>query len=130
MYKAAIPIRRGTLQGETLSPFMFAIFMEPLLRWLSIRIRGYKPMMQQSDQPARTYITYAGHGYANDIRITIGTLDNLQIQIKKLHLFSKYTGLDLETTRCEATRALWSYGNPLSKENTNLLRSQIPTIKL
>jgi len=27
-----IPIHRGTLQGDTLSPFVFTIFMEPLLR--------------------------------------------------------------------------------------------------
>ncbi len=30
-----IPIHRGTLQGDTLPPFLFTIFMEPLLRWLS-----------------------------------------------------------------------------------------------
>jgi hypothetical protein len=27
-----IPIHRGTLQRDTLSPFLFTIFMEPLLR--------------------------------------------------------------------------------------------------
>jgi hypothetical protein len=38
-----ILIHRGTLQGDTLSPFLFTIFMEPLLRWIFIGSRGYKP---------------------------------------------------------------------------------------
>jgi hypothetical protein len=66
-------------------------------------------------------MTYDDHGYADDISITTGTLENLQIQIKKLHLFNKYTGLELKTSKCEATRALWGYGNPMSTTNTNLL---------
>jgi hypothetical protein len=85
--------------------------------------------MQQSDQHSGTYTTYDDHGYADDINITTCTLKNLQMQTKKLHLFSKYTGLELETTKCEATGALWGYGNPMSKENTNILRRQINTIK-
>jgi hypothetical protein len=72
---------------------------------------------------------YDDHGYADNISITTRTLENLQIQIKKLHLFSKYTRLELETSKCEATGALWGYGNPMSKANTNLLTSQISTIK-
>jgi hypothetical protein len=47
-------------------------------------------------------MTYDDHGYADDISITTGTLENLQIQIKKLHLFRKYKGLELETSKCEA----------------------------
>jgi hypothetical protein len=84
-----IPIHRGTLQGDTLSPFLFTIFIEPLLRWLSIGRRGYKPTVQLQT-PTCTYMTYDDHGYATDISITTGTLENIQIQIKKLHLFSKY----------------------------------------
>ncbi len=64
-------------------------------------------------------MTYDDHGYADDISIITGTLENLQIQIKKLHLFSKYTGAELETSKCEATRALWGYGNPMNKDNTD-----------
>ena len=115
-----IPMHRGTLQGGILSLFLFTIFMESLLIWLAIGIRGYKPT-HQSEHPARTYMTYDDHGYAYDISITTGTLEDLQIQIKKLHLFRKYTGLELETTKSEATGALWGYGNPLIKANTHLL---------
>jgi hypothetical protein len=74
-------------------------------------------------------MSYDDHGYADGISITTGTLDNLQIQIKKLRQLSKYTGLELKTTKCEVTGALWGYGNPTSKENTHLLSSQISTIK-
>ncbi len=75
-------------------------------------------------------MTCNDHGYADDTIITTGTLENLQTQqIKNLHIFSKYTGLEVETTKCEATGALWGYGNPLSKPNSNLLMNQISTIK-
>jgi hypothetical protein len=74
-------------------------------------------------------MTYDDHGYVDDISITTGTLENLQVQINKLHLFSKYTGLELETWKCKATGALWGYGNPMSKANINLLINQINTIK-
>ena len=83
-----IPIHRGTLQGDTLSPFLFTIFMEPLLRWLSVGSRGYKPT-HQTEQPNGTYMTYDDLGYADDISITTITIANLQIKIKELHIFSK-----------------------------------------
>src|SRR5450631_3805033 len=36
-----IPIQRGTIQGDTLSPYLFIIFLEPLLRWLQQGDNGY-----------------------------------------------------------------------------------------
>ncbi len=88
-----IRVHRGTLQGDTLSPFLFTILMEPLLRWLAVGSRGYKPTYQHTSSNA-TIISYDDHGYADDISITADTLPNLKIQLKKLHLFSTYTGLE------------------------------------
>jgi len=73
-----IPIHRGTLQGYTLSPFLFTICMEQLLRWLSIGSRGYKPK-QHPELPESIHMTYDDHGYADDTSITTWTLENLQI---------------------------------------------------
>ena len=120
-------VNKGTLQGDTLSPFLFTIFMEPLLRWLAVGSRGYRPSYQSTLDT--THITYDDHGYADDISITTGTLHNLKVQLHKLHLFSQYTKLDLETSKCEATRALWAYGNPLTHSNTKLLQQQIHSVK-
>ena len=73
-----IPIKRGTLQDDTLSPFLFTIFMEPLLRWLAVGSRGYHPSYQPH-QSTSTIITYDDHGYADDVSITAGTIQNLNI---------------------------------------------------
>ena len=35
----------------------------------------------------------------------------------------------METSKCEATGALWGYEYPMSETNTNLLMNQISTIK-
>ena len=80
--------------------------MEPLLRWLAVGSRGYKPIYQPHKSTS-TIITYDDHGYADDVSITAGTILDLKIQLKKLYLFSQYAGLKLETFKCEATGSLW-----------------------
>jgi hypothetical protein len=85
-----LSIYRGTLQGGTLSPFLCTIFMEPLLRWLTVGSRGYRPSYQSHKQTS-TIITYDDRGYADGVRITAGSIQDLKIQLKKLHLFSQFT---------------------------------------
>jgi hypothetical protein len=102
---APFPIYRDTLQGDTLSPFLFTIFTGPLLRWLDVSSRGYKPTYQPH-KSISTIITYDDHEYADDVSIAAGSIQDLKIQLKQLHLFIQYTGLQLETSKCEATGSL------------------------
>jgi hypothetical protein len=82
-----LSIYRGTLQGGILSFFLFTIFTEPLLRWLVVGSRGYKPTYQPHKSTS-TIITCDDHGYVDDVSITTGSIQDLKIQLKKLHLFS------------------------------------------
>jgi hypothetical protein len=122
-----LPIHRGTLQGDTLSPFLFTIFMEPLLRWLAVGSRGYCTT-NQLHEPSSAIIAYDDHGYADEINITAGTINGLKIEIEKLHFFSSYKGLQLETNKCEATGALWALGKPLNNKSLTTLQEYISTI--
>ena len=62
------------------------------------------------------------------MNINIGSLQDFKIQFRKLYFFSQYTGLQLETSKFEATGSLWSHGNPLNHKNQTMLQKQINSI--
>jgi hypothetical protein len=62
------------------------------------------------------------------VSITAGSIQDLKIQLEKLHLFSQYTGLQMDTSKCEATGSLWGLGNPLNHINQTILQEQINSI--
>jgi hypothetical protein len=85
----SIDIYCGTLQGDTLSPFLFTLFLELFLRWLTVGSRGYRPgAPATNDDPTEPTATYSGHGFADDLSLATGSPPNMHIKIWKLSLFS------------------------------------------
>ena len=74
-----IKISRGTIQGDTLNPYLFIIFLEPLLRWLENDNLGY-----HFNTSTSTCTTTA---YANDLAILTDNIHHIQLQISKLQKF-------------------------------------------
>ncbi len=98
-----ITIRQGTIQGDALSPLIFLLCMDPLLRWLQMGGRGYHPACTKAEFP---HLSLAALAYADDIAILTSTPADLAIQIKKLELFCKWAGLHVNVKKCEVSGAL------------------------
>ncbi|KAJ9515017.1 hypothetical protein QJQ45_017054 [Haematococcus lacustris] len=99
-----VSVNRGTIQGDSLSPFLFLIYIEPLLRWLQVGARGYKFKSATADSGERA--TVSSIDYADDIAILCNTLRNLRCQADKLSAFSDWGHLIISHSKTLATAAL------------------------
>ena len=101
-----INVDRGTIQGDTLSPFLFLIFMEPLLRWLDSGGRGYAygTMVNRGDHLDR--FRCSGLAYADDLVILADNHRNLPIQLQKLEAYCAWSNLRVNSKKCAATGIL------------------------
>jgi len=81
-----IRISRGTIQGDTLSPYLFIIFLEPLLRWLENDDMGYH--FKTSSAICTTT------AYTDDLAIITDNIQNIQPQIEKLQKFAEWSHMD------------------------------------
>jgi hypothetical protein len=76
----SIDIDRGTLQGDTLSPFLFTLFFEPFLGWLTVGSREYRPGVPTTNvDPTEPTATYLGHSFADDLSLATGSPPNMTI---------------------------------------------------
>jgi hypothetical protein len=90
-----VDIQRGTIQGDTLSPYLFIIFLEPLLRWLERRNLGYKLKTSQ--------YTINSTAYADDLAIITNNIKSIQPQINKIDKFCQWAGMELGIPKCAIT---------------------------
>jgi hypothetical protein len=90
-----VHIQRGTIQGDTLSPYLFIIFLKPLLQWLKKGNLGYKLNTSQ--------YTINSAAYADDLVIITNNIKSIQPQINKIDKFCHWAGMELGIPKCAIT---------------------------
>jgi hypothetical protein len=92
---APIPVNRGVIQGDVISPIIFYLFLEPMLKWLHEGEAGYTPSCLT--------VKISELGYADDLSLLNTSAAAAQRQLNKVHRFANWAGMDLNVKKCAHT---------------------------
>ena len=129
-----IKIEKGTIQGDTLSPLLFLIFVEPLLRWLQSGGRGYKyGCLSKSLHAGHTTSASAS---ADDMLAAALSATDLARQAEKIEAFVNWSGMAVNVKKRAVTGILWGQahrnGNDkvLSSKMLKMVQQRLETVKI
>jgi hypothetical protein len=118
-----VGIGRGTLQGDPLSPLLFDLMIEPLIRWLNAADKGYNI--------TSCGLQLASKWYADDGTLVTNSVDDMMSLLSIVQQFSDWSGIKLNIDKCKVTAYIHSLQS-ISRKNgrDDALRARLAHITL
>ena len=114
---------RGTVQGDPLSPLLFILALDPLLRWLNEGDRAYH--FSTSDEKL------ADLAYADDLAVIVRRFRDLVIQAAKVTEYCEWAGFRVNVDITRMNKTAWT--GPISKnpseQHVTIMGTEIPMLK-
>jgi len=127
---APLTLQRGTIQGDSLSPFLYIAYTEPLLRWLRVGARGYKPgAFQHKTVEEQVKLQIPDATYADDLNLLTGSVKDMKKQVAKVQAYAEWAHLILNRKKSLVTAALHKT-RPKDPFNRNVVRRVLQQLQL
>jgi len=94
-----VAIGRGTLQGDPLSPLLFDLMIEPLIRWLNAAGKGY--------QLTSCGLKLTSKWYADDGTLVTNLVDDMISLLAIIQEFSEWSGIHFNVGKCKVTAYIY-----------------------
>ena len=95
-----VEIGRGTLQGDPLSPLMFDLMVEPLIRWLNAANKRYT--IKSCD------LKLASKWYADDGTLVTNSVGDMISLLFIVQQISDWSGIKINVGKCKGTAYIHS----------------------
>ncbi len=88
-------VRRGILQGDSLTPLVFYLMIEPLIHWLTAEDKGYgKPSCG---------LKRASKWYVDDSILVTNSIEDMISLLDIVQQLSSWCGIHLNVAKCKIT---------------------------